>query len=406
MDYEDLRARYGSPFYVYDLEILRHSCSMLRQALPDPAVLFYSLKANPHPLLVQELLNLGCRAEVSSLGELHVVLEAGGDEAGILYTGPGKSRRELQRAVELGVRWFSVESLTELEKLSSVAIDGNPPLQVIMRINPDQEFAGAGLAMTGTPSQFGTDEQVLSRELKELRLSERVQIAGFHIFNGTNTGNFETLSDSFLSSIQIMARLGRVCGITLKFVDLGGGFGHPYAVEGSSSNFGGLKVQLEATLDKYMPGWRSGEPAIAFESGRYLAAACGTLVSTVTDIKESKGSRYIVLDSGIHHLGGMAGLGRIPRVQYDILPVAEMPATRYEPAKVVGPLCTPLDFFNKNASMPALQPGDQVYVPNVGAYGITASLVGFLSREMPVEIVVDGDEIRQVSQLALSRIEQ
>ncbi|MEK5163573.1 decarboxylase [Paenibacillus sp. FSL R5-0527] len=406
MDYEDLRARYGSPFYLYDLKILRHSCSMLRQALPNPAILFYSLKANPHPLLVQELLNLGCWAEVSSLGELHVVLEAGGDKADILYTGPGKSRAELQRAVEMGVRWFSVESLTELEKLRSVAIDGNPPLQAIMRINPDQEYTGAGLAMTGTPSQFGTDEQALLRELKKLHLSENVQIAGFHIFNGTNTGNFETLSDSFLSSIQVMARLARECGIKLKFVDLGGGFGYPYAVEGSPSNFGGLKVRLESALDDLMPGWRSEEPSIAFESGRYLAAASGTLVSTVMDIKESKGSRFIILDSGIHHLGGMAGLGRIPRVQYDILPVSEMPADRHEPAKVVGPLCTPLDFFNKSARMPALRPGDLVYVPNVGAYGITASLLGFLSREMPVEIVVDGDEIKQVSQLTLNRIEK
>lgn len=104
---------------------------------------------------------------------------------------------------------------------------------------------------------------------------------------------------------------------------------------------------METALDEHMPGWRIGEPAIAYESGRYLSAACGVLVSSVVDIKESKGSRFIVLDSGIHHLGGMAGLGRIPRVQYDIKPITEKPDTHPESAHIVGPLCTPLDFLTK-----------------------------------------------------------
>lgn len=403
MDYEDLRARYGSPLYIYNLETLRQSCSRLKQALPESAILFYSLKANPHPVIVRQLLDLGCRAEVSSLGELNSVLEAGGDQKDVLYTGPGKSKSELKQAIELGVRWFSVESLKELEKLRSVVPSGGPLIQVIMRINPDQGLADAGLTMTGTPSQFGTDEQALLRELKELQGSDEVRIAGFHIFNGTNTANAEMLAESFLSSIQVMARLSKESGIPLRFVDLGGGFGHPYAVAGSPSDFGGLKAQLEAALDEHMPGWRNGEPTVAFESGRYLSAASGVLVSTIVDIKESKGSRFIVLDSGIHHLGGMAGLGRIPRVLYDILPVAEMPEAHQEPAQIVGPLCTPLDFFNKKANMPSLRLEDQVYIPNVGAYGVTASLVGFLSRDMPVEVIVDGSDVKHVSQLALSR---
>lgn len=160
---------------------------------------------------------------------------------------------------------------------------------------------------------------------------------------------------------------------------------------------------METALDEHMPGWRIGEPAIAYESGRYLSAACGVLVSSVVDIKESKGSRFIVLDSGIHHLGGMAGLGRIPRVQYDIKPITEKPDTHPESAHIVGPLCTPLDFFNKKAAMPSLQLEEQLYIPNVGAYGITASLLGFLSREIPVELVVDDGNVKHVSQLAITR---
>ncbi|MFX3650450.1 MAG: hypothetical protein ACE3K2_13570 [Paenibacillus sp.] len=403
MNYGELRSKYGSPLYIYDLNILRQSCNRLKDALPEPSMLYYSLKANPHPAIVKQLLDMGCRAEVSSLGELNSVLEAGGLPRDVLYTGPGKSKSELKVAVAQGVQFFSAESMKELERLRSVVPSGTPPIQVIMRINPDQGLADAGLAMTGTPSQFGTDEQKLLRELKEVQECDEIRIAGFHIFNGSNTANAERLAESFLSSIQVIARISKETGIPLQFVDLGGGFGHPYAVSGTSPDFSGIKVQLETALDEHMPGWRTGEPAIAYESGRYLSAACGVLVSSVTDIKESKGSHFIVLDSGIHHLGGMAGLGRIPRVQYDIMPVTEKSDPYPESTHVVGPLCTPLDFFNKKAIMPSLQLEEQVYVPNVGAYGITASLLGFLSRDIPVEIVVDEGNVKHVSQLALTR---
>lgn len=232
LDYGELRSKYGSPLYIYDLNILRQSCHRLRDALPEPSMLYYSLKANPHPAIVKQLLDLGCRAEVSSLGELNSVLEAGGLPRDVLYTGPGKSESELKVAVAQGVQWFSVESMKELEKLRSVVSSGTPPIQVIMRINPDQGLADAGLAMTGTPSQFGTDEQKLLRELKEMQECDEIRIAGFHIFNGTNTANAERLAESFLSSIQVIARISKETGIPLQFVDLGGGFGHPYAVSG------------------------------------------------------------------------------------------------------------------------------------------------------------------------------
>src|SRR4029077_14530077 len=142
---------------------------------------------------------------------------------------------------------------------------------------------------------------------------------------------------------------------------------------------------------------------LAFESGRFLVASAGSLVATVVDVKVSKGKQFAVLDSGINHLGGMPALGRLPRVQP--LFSARWPQEETDSSclvDVVGPLCTPLDWWVRGR--PAqLAPGDRIVVPNVGAYGLTASLVAFLGRECATEIVIDGDGVVDATVLTLKR---
>ena len=154
-------------------------------------------------------------------------------------------------------------------------------------------------------------------------------------------------------------------------------------------------------LDERLPGWRRAAPQVAFESGRYLVAASGTLVGRVVDVKESKGEVFVVLDTGINHLGGMAGLRRIPRILPDVAP-AEGDAEPRE-SVLTGPLCTPLDVFGRGSELPSLEPGELVTIPNVGAYGLTASLVAFLGFDPPVEVCLDGEEVVSASRLALGR---
>jgi diaminopimelate decarboxylase len=127
------------------------------------------------------------------------------------------------------------------------------------------------------------------------------------------------------------------------------------------------------------------------------------LVATVLDVKESKGGTFAVLDSGINHLGGMSGLGRLPRVRPAVVPVAAGgPPPESRRMSIVGPLCTPLDFWCRSTEA-ALGPGDHVVVPNAGAYGLTASLVAFLGRDCPTEVVVDDDGVVDVSALVYER---
>ncbi|GAA0133910.1 type III PLP-dependent enzyme [Paenibacillus sp. YSY-4.3] len=403
MDLQHLVSRYGSPLYIYDLAELKSASKRLFNSLPDGSILFYSLKANPHPYLVKELVKQGCRCEVSSLAELRVALQAGGIAEQILYTGPVKTYDELEEALKLGVIKYSCESTNELNKLSLLAEKHRKKVQVILRVNPNHKYLRSSLSMTGVASQFGIDEDKIAEIPPEFITSPYMDIVGFHVFNGTNSNDVDSMISSFTYSIHMAKRLSEQLKISLKFLDLGGGFGHPYAQKGNSTDFSSIKTEISAVLDLELADWRQQMPEISFESGRNLVAACGQYVCTVEEIKESKGEKFIILDGGINHLGGMSGLGRMQKFDMDYTCENDHAATDTFSASMVGPLCTPLDLMRRSQETQSLFVQDIIIVPNVGAYGLTASLMGFLSRETPVEVIYEHHTVCDATQIILNR---
>jgi diaminopimelate decarboxylase len=397
----ELIRRFGSPAYVYDLTQVHAAHAALAAALPRPSTIYYSLKANPHARLVAELVRLGCGAEVSSTDELHTALQAGASPAACLYTGPGKTEAELRQAIRLGCFRFSVDSPWDLAKVRAAAADVKMRLEALLRINPETSIPGMGLTMCGAPSQFGADARWVLEEPHSFYADDFVEIVGFQFYMGSNLPDPETMlraADVALKTARSLVERGLPC----KVLDLGGGFGHPFAAPGERPDLSALRGPLEQMLDRAFPAWRAGSPAVAFESGRYLVGAAGRLLATVQDVKRSKGRTFVVLDTGINHLGGMAGLRRVPKV--GVVPDC-CSATLLHDTDLVGPLCTPLDALARGVSMPQLHPGDVVAIPNVGAYGLTASLIAFLSHEAPVEIVLGagGDHVAHASRLVLHR---
>jgi diaminopimelate decarboxylase len=204
------------------------------------------------------------------------------------------------------------------------------------------------------------------------------------------------------TAAQVAARLSTLLG-TVTEIDLGGGFGCPYARDGVRQTWPALRGRIEQVLDEHLPHWRSPGLRISFESGRYLAGDCGVLLGSVLDVKVSKEQTFVVLDTGINHLGGMVGLRRLPPILPTVLSVGGPADGGTRATTIVGPLCTPLDTFVRGAQLPAMTVGQVVAVPNVGAYGLTASLLAFLGHRPPVEVICDGDIVQEVSRLHISR---
>jgi len=394
VDYNCLVEEYGSPLYVYNLAELTKSYQKLINSLPDKSIIYYSLKANPNPEITRHLINLGCYAEISSIGELDTVLDVGGSPEHCLYTGPGKTKKEIQYALSKNVSHFSVESFNELEIINDLTKNHSKLINITLRINPSFNVGNASIKMTGIPSQFGFDEECLNSDIIKLfKGNKNLKINGFHIYNGSNFNNIDILVENYTNILETILNLKNKLSIDIEFVDFGGGFAAPFGKDLDLPDYKELKDSLEALLNKHFKD--NHRPTIAFESGRYLTATCGCLIGTVQSVKESKGRKYCIVDFGINHLGGMSGLRRIPTIELNIfkLNISVEDNAKVETVTIVGPLCTPLDYLAKNVSVSKLQPGDVVFVPNVGAYGLTASLIAFLSREIPKEIIIKNQSV-------------
>lgn len=392
--------RFGSPLYVYQLDRLDAAHADLRRWLPSPSTLYFSLKANPHPAVAARLIAAGCRAEVSSRGELAIALAAGADPASCLFTGPGKTELDITEGLRSGVTRFSVESLADFQRTARVAAEHRIRVECLVRVNAATAAGSSGLRMSGTSSQFGVDFEQVVRDADSFT-APWAQVVGFHLFSLSNARSEEFLLAELVSNIATAAELAAATGWKARVVDLGGGFASPYAQPGDRPTYPSMAAGLSDALDEHLPGWCDGQVEIAFESGRYLTGDCGSLVASVTEVKTSRNQNYVVLDTGINHLGGLSGLGRMMPVR--ATPV-DGPSGGERRGALVGPLCTPADVLARDTGIDGVAADDVIEIPNVGAYGLTASLLAFLSHQPPVELVREGSTVISASRLTIERI--
>ncbi len=388
--YCELLERYSSPLYVYDLEEAECRAKALFELLPKRAKLLYALKANPIADLCAALREAGCRVEIASVLELEIALEAGFRPNEIFFSGPGKTPAIIREALLAGVTQFSCDSWYDMERLAEVASAAKTPISALLRIHlSDAEAAAAGVG--AMQSHFGAElAELLDGGAKRLAQLRGVELAGIHVYSGTQIQSPEGLARAFEHAIQLAEEIVS-SGIPLRVLDAGGGFPWPWATSDAPADLSTLEAELER-----VDGLRrlTADAELWFESGRYLVSSCGTLLATVLDVKMFEaGKTHVILDSGIIHLGGMAGLGRIHRAVASLEPLGEPRGETLEPADVVGPTDSPLDCIARGALVPPLRPGDTVAIPNVGAYGLTASLVAFASRQAPAEVCCRGDSV-------------
>ena len=389
----ELVAEFGSPAYVLELADIRRAHADLRRALPARAELAYSVKANPNPALVSELVSLGCWCEVSSSGEIDAVRAAGAPAQRLLYTGPGKTERDVLAALRAGIRWYSVESYREFEVLAAHAARDEVWLLPRLRL---ERPPPAAIVMSAGQGHFGMPVEEFAAIVSA---AGPHRVKGLHWFVASNVTDVAALAALYRAEIDAWAALPEPVPDGL--LALGGGFPHPMGRPRPD-----LPGDLADEVERALRESRDQPPdTLLFESGRYLVNGCGTLLCTVLDVKRRGGRDVAVLDAGIHVLGGLAALGRAlrsplaPRVASR---ADEPPTTVYD---LVGPLCTPIDTLARAVALPALCPGDLLAIPDVGAYGQTASVSGFLSRPGAVEVVLDGDRAVHASRVTVTRTE-
>ena len=384
-----------SPFYAYDRSVIKKQVDKLRNTLPKDIHLHYAIKANPMPAVVQYLATLVDGFDLASTGEMKVALDTPMPRKHISFAGPGKTDKELKQAIAAEIV-INMESENEMERISILADELNLTPIVAIRVNPDFELKASGMKMSGGPKQFGVDAERVPDMLKRLA-NLNLQFHGFHIFSGSQNLNADSIIDAHNKTFELAIRLAEDAPCQPKLLNIGGGLGIPYFPGESRIDLQPIAKNLEQLLPdvkKQLP-----DAEIVMELGRYLVGEAGVYVSRITDIKESRGEKFLIVDGGLHHhLAASGNFGQVIRKNY---PVAIYPSTasrihntddnqnnKKEIVNIVGPLCTPLDILANKMNLEKAEFGDLVIVFQSGAYGYTASPERFLSHPATIEILI------------------
>ena len=383
--------RYGSPFYLYHGEMITDRVRRVRGALGGDVEVTYSVKANPNlavcQLIAREQLT---GAEVASSGELVVTRAAGFEPEDIVFAGPAKTDDELRRSVEEGIFAVNVESLNEINRLAAVAEAAGKKMGVGLRVNPAQQLMGSGMRMGGTVGQFGLDQADLAEAVKRtLAHPDHLTLRGIHVYTATQVFDVDALVEHCRNIFEVALETADLSGEPLEMIDFGGGFGVPYFEKTEEFDLERFGEGYGELLSHYRSDPRLAGCRFVFELGRYLVADAGVYVTRVVDVKGMKGKTFATTDGGMnHHLTATGNMGQVFRKAYPLLNLTRDAEPGEEGVAVAGPCCTPLDLFGNNIPIAEPGPGDLLGVFYSGAYGYSASNLGFLSHPTPAEVLV------------------
>lgn len=379
---ERIARTHGTPTYVYSRAHLERRYRDYAEALEgvDHLVCF-AVKANSNLAVLNVLAQLGAGFDIVSGGELERVLAAGGDAGKVVFSGVGKTRAEMRRALEAGVYCFNVESSSELERLQEVAAELGVQAPVSLRVNPDVDAGTHPYISTGLKeNKFGIAiEEAEDVYLRAARLPN-IRITGVDCHIGSQLTTLEPFMGALDRVLLLIDRLSE-CGIFLDHLDLGGGLGVRYRDEEPP-----LAGEYMARVRERVEGCGL---KLVFEPGRYIAANAGVLLTRVECLKVNEGKSFAVVDAAMNDLIRPA----LYEAWMDIVPVTPRQGAprNYD---VVGPVCETGDFLGKDREL-VLEEGDLLAVCSAGAYGFVMAS-NYNTRGRAAEVMVDGDQYHLV----------
>ncbi len=378
---EDIAKQYGTPCYVYSRATLERHYHAFNDAFGDqPHLICYSVKANSNIAILNLLARLGSGFDIVSLGELERVLKAGGDPKKVVFSGVGKRADEMQRALEVGIRCFNVESAAELERLNDVAASMGKIASISIRVNPDVDAKTHPYISTGLKeNKFGIDISLVDAVYLRAAEMENIEVTGIDCHIGSQLTEVTPFMDALERLLDLADRL-KAQGITIKHLDLGGGLGVRYKDETPP-------LPSEYT-EKLFTNKKLKKYEIVIEPGRAIAANTAVLLTKVEYLKHGEEKNFAIVDAAMNDLIRPS----LYQAWQAIIPVNENnhSAAETKTYDIVGPICETGDFLGKDRDL-ALEQEDLLAIRSTGAYGFTMSS-NYNTRPRAAEILVDGEQ--------------
>lgn len=374
---ENLIKKQETPFYLYSQKNIEDTYEDLIRALKSD--IFFSVKANSNQAILKILKNCGAGADVVSAGELERCIKAGFESNKIIFEGVGKSKNDIEYAINENIKLINIESVDEIKMINDIAKNLSKIVNVGVRLNPDIDSKTIEKISTGKKTdKFGINLNDIDNIISLSKLSENINLVSISCHIGSQINNIQIFEKTFLKMKETASNMISK-GVALKYVDLGGGFAVDY-----EDNINELNIYKVGELVNSI--FNNTPYKISFEPGRYLVAKSGIIITKILTTKKNGGINFLITDAGMHTLIRPAMYGSIHRVQ--ALNDLEENIVSYS---VAGPICESSDIISKKINLPKQKIGNYLIIHDVGAYGAVMSS-NYNSRGLPAEILVKNNQ--------------
>ncbi|WP_299870509.1 diaminopimelate decarboxylase [uncultured Hoeflea sp.] len=383
----DIATEVGTPFYCYSTATLTRHYKVFSGAFADvDSMVCYAMKANSNQAVLKTLAQLGSGVDVVSEGELRRALAAGVPASKIMFSGVGKTARDIDAALAANIYCFNVESEPELELLNARALAAGKVAPISFRINPDVDAKTHAKISTGKKEdKFGISWQRAQDVYSHAASLEGVEVTGIDMHIGSQITELQPFDDALKLMVELIGQL-RTDGHTIDHFDIGGGLGVPYRDDNAPPPDPGAYGEM-------VKGRLGGLGCkLIFEPGRLIVANAGVLVSEVIYIKDGGDKTFVIVDAAMNDLIRPTLYEAWHEIRPVRLSAANAPRIR---ADIVGPVCESGDYLAKDREMAALKSGDLIAVGSAGAYGAVQAGT-YNTRLLIPEVLVNGDQYHVV----------
>lgn len=376
----DLFREHPTPFYLYDIALLRATLEALREAIgTSPYHVHYAVKANANPAILGPVVEAGLGADCVSGGEVRACLDAGFPAEKIFFAGVGKGDDEIALGLDAGIGCFNVESLPELQLIAEMAAERGVKAPVALRVNPGIDAHTHHYITTGLEeNKFGIALSMLDEAIEIAASTPSLHLRGLHFHIGSQVTTMEPYR-VLCERIHELEERYAAKGITFELINVGGGLGIDY--DDPEAN---PIPNFKALFDTFRTHLRlAPDQQLHFELGRSIAAQCGSLITRVRYVKEGVGKKFVITDAGMTDLIRPALYQAYHKIE-NLTSDSPITAT-YD---VVGPVCESSDCFGADVTLPLTSRGDLLALRSAGAYGEVMAMPGYNLRPAPRSLAI------------------
>jgi len=379
---QNIAQRYNTPAYCYSYKQLKDNVNHFKKNFSSISPLIcFAIKSNTNINLIKEIKKFGLGADVVSMGELMIALKAGINPKKIVFSGVGKTSKEINYAIDNKILLINAESKSEIKEIEKIAKIKKTQVQVGIRLNPNTDAKTLNQISTGKKeNKFGVNDKIFYELVEYCKNSKNITLKCLSVHIGSQILDYRP----YEKMLKVIANVIKKAKFNFEYIDLGGGMGISYEKNTKKLNY----KKYNLAIKKFLKGRKS---KIIFEPGRSIIGNTAVLISKIIYIKRNNVKNFVIIDAAMNDLMRPALYGAV----HQILPAIKKNKKSKRAYEFVGPICESTDKFTTIKNFQEVNEKDIIVIRDVGAYGMSLSS-NYNLRPKPIEILIKGSKIKVI----------